>query len=107
MSDTTRPALPDRKKSGARKVAADGSRSADQIEAELAETRQRLAATVDALAERVQPKQLAARSVSKMKLAVLTPEGQLRTGRLVTVAAVVAGAVGALTLLRSLVRGRR
>ena len=84
-----------------------GPRSAAEIEADLAATRERLAETVDALTARVQPKVLAARGADRAKLTVMNPDGTLRTERLIRLGAAVAGAVGALTLLRYLVRRSR
>ncbi len=100
MSETKRPAVPEHK------AHANGGRSAAQIEADLTVTRERLAATVDTLVERVQPKEVAARSAARAKLVVMTPEGRLRTGRLVTVALAAAAVIGTLKLLRVVVRRR-
>ncbi|MGW5365663.1 DUF3618 domain-containing protein [Actinopolymorpha pittospori] len=82
-------------------------RSAAEIEADLAATRERLAETVDALTARVQPKVLAARGADRAKLTVMAPDGTLRTERLIRLGVAVAGVVGALTLLRYLVRRSR
>ncbi|GAA4987453.1 DUF3618 domain-containing protein [Actinopolymorpha pittospori] len=84
-----------------------GPRSAAEIEADLAATRERLAETVDALTARVQPKVLAARGADRAKLTVMAPDGTLRTERLIRLGVAVAGVVGALTLLRYLVRRSR
>lgn len=96
MSDETRPVLRD-----------NGhleGRTAKQIEADLAETRERLAATVDTLVERVQPREIASRSAAQARLVVMTPDGRLRVGRLVVVAVSAAAVFGALRLLRRRVR---
>lgn len=76
----------------------DGTKSADDIEAEIEATRARLASTVDELAARAQPKEIARRQseAAKVKLteATHTPDGQLRTERLAAVGAVVALILG-------------
>jgi hypothetical protein len=84
-----------------------GPRSAAEIEADLAATRERLAETVDSLAARVQPRVLASRGADRAKLTVMTPDGTLRTERLIRLGVAVTGVVGALTLLRYLMRRSR
>jgi MYXO-CTERM domain-containing protein len=86
------------------------SQSPAQIEAEIEATRNRLAGTVDELAVRVQPKEIARRSVQdakdKVQAATHTEDGSLRTERVVAVGgafAVLAGLVG----LRGVRRRRR
>lgn len=77
------------------------------IEAEIARRREHLAATVDELVERANPRALASRGVEdargRLRAAVFTPTGELRTERV----AAVAAAVAVLVLLRTLVRHRR
>jgi hypothetical protein len=76
-------------------------KSVAEIEAELQETTDRLAANVDALAERLSPKEITRRSVDNVKGLARTPEGRLRPE-------VVGGAVGALAGIALLVwLGRR
>jgi hypothetical protein len=81
------------------------SQTPAQIEAEIEATRTRLAGTVDELATRVQPKEIARRSAedakAKLQAATHTEDGSLRTERV----AAVGGAVGLLALLVGL-RGR-
>lgn len=77
-------------------------RSIDQVEAELAAARRRLAHTVDDLAEAVSPQVVAKRQVDKVKSVFVTPEGSVRTDRV----AKVAGAVVGLLTLRTVVRRR-
>jgi len=70
------------------------SLSVDAIEAEIAVTRARLASTIDELAVRAQPKEIARRQAESAKLkfdqATHTPEGDLRVERIGAVAAVSA-----------------
>jgi hypothetical protein len=65
--------------------------SADEIEAEIAETRAHLARTIDELAVRTRPKEIALRQAASAKARFLdathTPEGDLRAERVGAVAA--------------------
>lgn len=83
------------------------TRSPKEIEADLAATRERLAGTVDELAFRAQPKEIAKRSVEDAKLAVNdlthTPDGQLNEKKL----AVGLGAVSAVLLTLGILRRAR
>ena len=87
--------------------ATPATRSAKEIEADLAATRERLAGTIDELAFRAQPKELAKRGVEDVKLKVggftHAPDGELDTQKL----AVVLGGVAALLLTIGLVRRAR
>lgn len=76
-------------------------RSAADIEADLAATRERLAGTIDALVDRVNPKNVARRGLADLRSKVTTAEGGVRPE-------VVAGAVGVVTVVALLVwRSRR
>ena len=72
--------------------------SPDAIEAEIAATRAHLAATIDELSVRAQPKEIMRRKVGSAKAgfveATHTPEGDLRTERVVAVAAGSAALLG-------------
>ena len=78
------------------------ARSLDQVEAELAATRVRLANTVDDLAEAVSPQELARRQAEKAKALFVEPDGTVRTERVAKVVGVVVG----LLALRGVVRHR-
>ena len=82
------------------------ARTPEQIEADIAATRARLAATVDELVDRTSPKNVAKRQVEQAKAQVFDERGELRTQKLVAVGAAVVGVVGALLMIRKLV-GRR
>ena len=82
------------------------ARTAEQIEADIAATRARLASTVDELVDRAHPKNLAKRQVEQAKSQVFDEQGQLRTQKLLAVVGAVAGVVGVLLVIRRLV-GRR
>ena len=82
------------------------SRSVEQIEADIAAARERLAGTVDELHTRTAPQEIARRQVESAKAkfteATRTPTGELRTER---IAALAAAAVALLGL--GVVRRRR
>jgi len=93
-------------------------RDADQIEADLGAARDRLAARVEALVDRVHPKRvkqrevdgakrLARDEVENLKALLFTARGDLRKDRLAAVGGAVAGAVTLLLVLRAVVRRHR
>lgn len=73
-------------------------RSVSQIEEEIEQTRAQLAATIDQLVYRTKPSTILQRSKEQATVALrdatYTPDGQLRTQRVLIVTAVVAGLVG-------------
>ncbi len=83
------------------------TRSAKDIEADLAATRERLAGTIDELAFRAQPKELAKRQVEDVKLKVggitHTPDGELNNQKL----AIGLGGVAVVLLTLGLLRRAR
>ena len=93
-------------------------RDADQIQADLGATRDRLAAAVQNLVDQVHPQHIKVRQVAgakhlahteleNLKSYVFTARGDLRTDRIATAGGVVAGAVGLLLVLRAVVRRHR
>jgi hypothetical protein len=76
-------------------------RTPAQIEADIEATRARLAGTVDAIADRVKPANVARRGVDAAKAQVVAPDGSLRVERVAALAAVVAGVVGLVVWRRS------
>jgi hypothetical protein len=82
------------------------ARTAEQIEADIAVTRARLASTVDELVDRAHPKNVAKRQVEQAKAQVFDERGQLRTQKLAAVGAAAVGVVGMLLMIRKLV-GRK
>lgn len=82
------------------------ARSTQQIEADIAATRARLATTVDELVERAHPKNVVKRQVDQAKAQVFDERGELRTQKLIAVGGAVVGVVGMLLMIRRLV-GRR
>ena len=79
------------------------SLSADAIEAEIAATRAHLASTIDELAVRAQPREIARRQAesakSKLDEATHTPEGDLRVERIGALAAVSAVVLALVVLI--------
>jgi anti-sigma factor RsiW len=82
------------------------ARTTEQIEADIAATRARLASTVDELVDRAHPKNVAKRQVEQAKAQVFDERGELRTQKLVAVGAAAVGVIGMLIMIRKLV-GRR
>jgi hypothetical protein len=62
-------------------------RTPDQIEADLERTRAELSRTVDQIADRVAPRNIARRALASVKAQVVDGNGQLRIGRVVVAAA--------------------
>lgn len=78
-----------------------GPRTPADIEADIERTRDRLAVTVDALAERVKPANIAKRAVASVKAECVDEQGNLRTSRVAALAAVTAAGVGLVLWRRS------
>ncbi len=87
------------------------STSPAEIEAEIVETRARLATTIDELAVRVQPKEIARRQAESAKAKLIdathTPEGDLRVERVGAIAAGSAVLLGLVILFRRYRHGGR
>jgi Protein of unknown function (DUF3618) len=85
----------------ARQPANRPARTPAEIEAEIERTRDRLAGTVDAIAERVKPANIARRCVDSAKRQVADDEGNLRVDRVAILTVAVAGTVGLVLWRRS------
>ena len=87
------------------------STSLAEIEAEIVETRARLATTIDELAVRAQPKEIARRQAESAKAKLIdathTPEGDLRVERIGAIAAGSAVLLGLVILFRRYSHGGR
>lgn len=87
------------------------STSPAEIEAEIVETRARLATTIDELAVRAQPKEIARRQAESAKAKLIdathTPEGDLRVERVGAIAAGSAVLLGLVILFRRYRHGGR
>ncbi|MDQ1625994.1 MAG: hypothetical protein QOJ49_1492 [Actinomycetota bacterium] len=80
-------------------AAAGRERTPAEIEAEIEQTRVRLAGTVDAIADRVKPANVARRGVEAARAQVVDERGQPRTARIAALA-VAALAVGVILFRR-------
>lgn len=78
------------------------TRTPDQITAEIVETRERLAATIDQLVVRVKPKNLAMRRLDAVKSKFVGPDGPI-VKNIGIVAGSVVGFVVLVTVLRKAV----
>ncbi|KRF22948.1 DUF3618 domain-containing protein [Phycicoccus sp. Soil802] len=80
------------------KASSGASRSVDQIEADIAAARERLAGTVDELHTRTAPQEIARRQVASAKAkfteATRTESGDLRTERIAALAAAAVALIG-------------
>ncbi|MFT3877410.1 MAG: DUF3618 domain-containing protein [Propioniciclava sp.] len=94
---------------------ADGTRSKEQIQAEVAAARARLASNVEGLILQVHPKAIAARSIQDAKTFVageigaakaqfVEPDGTPRVTKIAAVAVAVVGSIAFLAVVRSLTR---
>jgi len=96
-------------KTGQTSAPAKVSQSPDAIEAEIAQTRAHLASTIDELAVRAQPREIARRQTESVKARVVdathTPEGDLRVERVGAIAAVAAAVLVVLAVLHRRHRG--
>lgn len=92
------------------------TRTTQQIEAEIAAARQRLASNVEGLINQVHPKAVVQRSIddartfaateyANAKAQVVAPNGELRLDRIGLLAGAVAGAITFVWLVRSILRG--
>jgi hypothetical protein len=83
-------------------VAGD-ARSPEVISAEIAQTRTRLAGTIDQLVYRANPKTIAKREVSSLRSRFVGPDGKPRVDAIAKTGAVVVGLVAAVVVLRKIV----
>ncbi len=98
-------------------IVAEGNRSKEQIQAEMAAARARLASNVEGLITQAHPKAVAARTVQDAKAFAagefraakaqfVAPDGSPRTVRLAALAVAVVSTVAFLMVARSIARGR-
>jgi Protein of unknown function (DUF3618) len=71
-----------------------GPKSPAELEADIESTRERLAGTIDAIADRVAPANVARRAVDRLRAQFVEPDGELRMQRVLIVAAGVVLVVG-------------
>lgn len=85
---------------------APDDRSPSQIEKDLADTRNRLAGTVDSLVDQLHPKRIAQRRLETMRARFSKPDGSIDIAKIAPVAIGVVAALGGVVGLRVLVRRR-
>ncbi len=78
----------------------DDERSNASLERDMEATRERLAATIDELVERANPKNAAQRRVAEVKAVFVDANGDPRTDNVLKVVGGVFGFVGLLALIR-------
>lgn len=79
------------------------ARTPDEITAEIAVTRNRLAGTIDQLVYRVKPQTIISRQLASIKASFFTDDGSLDRARVAKVAGVALGAVAAVVAIRTIV----
>jgi predicted component of type VI protein secretion system len=80
------------------------SNQTSSLEAEIEETRERLAATIDQLLHRSSPKTIVSREITSVKAYFVDPTGAPRTDNILKVAGTVVGVVALFTVIRRVVR---
>jgi Protein of unknown function (DUF3618) len=83
---------------------AAGPRTPDQISTDIAVTRNRLASTIDTLVYRVQPKTIAERQIAVTKAHFVEPDGTPNTDNITRAAAIAAGVLAVVLVIRKLAR---
>ena len=79
------------------------TRTPDEISAQIAETRNRLAGTIDQLVYRAQPKTILQRQVEAVRASFYNQDGSLRTDKVAIVAGSVVGVVAVIITIRKIV----
>lgn len=79
------------------------ARTPDDISREIAETRNRLAGTIDQLVYRVQPKTIVGRQFESAKASFRLEDGSLDTAKVAKIAAGVVGFLAVIVAIRKIV----
>lgn len=79
-----------------------GSRSADQITADIAVTRERLAGTIDQLVYRTKPKTIIQRQVESTKASFYDADGELDKAKIAKIAGAIIGVVVLIVAIRKI-----
>jgi Protein of unknown function (DUF3618) len=79
------------------------ARTPDDISREIAETRNRLAGTIDQLVYRVQPKTIAGRQLQSAKASFRNDDGSLNTAKVAKIAGGVVGFLAVVIAIRKIV----
>lgn len=78
------------------------TKSPDQMVDDIEQIRDRLAATVDELIDRVSPKSIAGRRKAKIQAHFVAPDGSVRTENVVPIVLYAVGAVAGIAALRKI-----
>ena len=78
-------------------------RTPDEISAEIAQTRNRLAGTIDQLVYRAKPQTIVQRQIATTKASFYDERGSLRTDKVAIVVGAVVGAVAVVIAIRKIV----
>jgi hypothetical protein len=78
------------------------ARTPDDISREIAETRNRLAGTIDQLVYRVQPKTIVGRQLASLKASFRREDGSLNTATVAKIAGGVVGFVAVVVVIRKI-----
>lgn len=78
-------------------------RSADQIAADIADTRNRLAGTIDELVYRSKPQTIVARQVAATKASFYDDQGSLDTAKLAKIVGIGLGVLATIVAIRKIV----
>lgn len=84
-------------------MASKADASPDEIVAEIEETRERLAQTVDTLIERTNPKNVARRNLESVKAQFVDPNGSPRFETIIPVVGGIVGFAGLILVIRKAV----
>ncbi len=79
---------------------ANVQKSPESLEAEIEQTRERLASTIDQLVYRASPKTIALREMAGVKAAFVDPQGNPRTDNILKAAGAFVGFVAMVVVLR-------
>jgi Protein of unknown function (DUF3618) len=78
-------------------------RTPDQITADIATTRNRLAGTIDQLVYRAKPKTILQRQIESTRASFYNPDGSLKKDRIAKIAGAAVGVVAVIVVIRKLV----
>lgn len=78
------------------------ARTPEQIASDLAETRNRLAKTIDDLTYRVKPQTIVSRQIESLKASFYNEDGSLNQQKILKIAGIAVGAVVAVVAIRKI-----
>ena len=90
--------------SGSSVSATDDNRSPDELVDDIEVVRERLAATIDQITDRANPKNIAQRKLDELKARFVNPDGSPRMEAILPVAGAAVGAIVLIIVIRHFVR---